>query len=518
MIKFIALYLRISIEDNDNKDESNSITSQRLLLKEFLQGKPELSNCVVREYCDDGYSGTNFDRPGVTELIEHVKQNLISCIIVKDFSRFSRDFIEMGAYLDQIFPFMGVRFISVNDNFDSNKNRGMTVEMDTAFKTLLNDFYCKDISIKVKTAIQNKCRNGEFAYGQAPFGYEKDPDQKNKLRINEKEAEIIRNIFELSAGGMTAVAIEKKLNEEKVPTCRQMRGKAKEDSGRVCCWNSNYLRCILNNRFYLGEFIYHKTEPESVGSKKKKRLPKSEWITQPGNHEPLVSEELFIKAGYSKGNNSTKRIRPKHPLTGKLHCGGCGYAMVYKKPYKEGVIPRFECSKHSQLKIDTCCTYFRAEILEELILTMITKELLKLADMQENREAVKMYLRNRMVILEGKILSTKKKKEELEKGLFIIYEDYTKEKISVVEYKKAKECIERGINKCDTSICQYQEDLSVTEGVYFDNNKDLRQIIKYSKIDMLTQDVVDSFVNKIIVYKNKSIEIEWAFLMGSHEE
>ncbi len=506
----IAIYLRLSLEDNENLDESNSITNQRLLLKEFILRNPELNQCNIREYCDDGYSGTNFDRPGVTDLIEHVRQNLIDCIIVKDFSRFSRDYIEIGSYLDQIFPFMGVRFISVDDRYDSNNYIGTTATLDMAFKTLLNDFYCKDISIKVKSAIRSKCENGEFAYGQIPFGYERIPESKNQIRINEIEAEVIRYIFGMAAEGMTTVMIAKRLHEENIPTCSQIRGKVKENPDRIPCWSCRMVRHILDNRFYLGEFIYHKHEPESVGSKKLKQIPKSEWITQLGHHESLVSMEVFNKAANHKTGNSTKRMRPKHPLTGKLYCGGCGYAMVYKKPYGKS-LQRFECGRHAQLKLDTCCTYYRVEILEELILTMITKELMKLVDLQEYRAAIKTSLKNQVVILEKKIRNIKKLNEENDQEIFVVYEKYAEGKINVEEYRKEQNRINNLKNRYDSALSKYRQDLEVTEEAYMNNLEKKKHILESYEIDTLTQEVVNNFINKIKVYKNKSVEIKLAF-------
>jgi len=189
-VNVIGMYLRLSLEDKKDlkRDESNSISSQRLLIKEFIQCNIELREYEVKEFCDDGWSGTSMDRPGMNQLLAEVKKNRIRCIIVKDMSRFSRDYIEMGTYLNQIFPFMGVRFIALGDHYDRKEDNGNTIGLDTAFKTLLYDLYSKDISVKVKTSVKNKCANGEYIFGQVPFGYRKSPVEKNKVIINKKEA------------------------------------------------------------------------------------------------------------------------------------------------------------------------------------------------------------------------------------------------------------------------------------------------------------------------------------------
>jgi hypothetical protein len=426
----------------------------------------------------------------------------------------------MGSYLDQVCPFMGVRFIAVNDHYDSADHSGATIELDTAFKTLLNDFYCKDISVKVKTSIRNKCERGEYALGQVPFGYERIPGQKNMIRINEQEAAVVRYIFDLAASGMTSVAIEKRLYNEKVPTYRVMRGVGigknvdESDTDLGHNWGSGVIRSILNNRFYLGEFIYNKTEPESVGSKKVIRLPSDRWITIPGHHEAIISEELFERTRGEKAVRSNKRKRPKHPLTGKLCCGGCGYAMVFK-PHNQRMPARFECSKHSLLKIETCCTYFRADVLAELVMAMVTKELMKLADLRASKEAVKWAMKERMGALEGKIRAVKRREEELDQETFAAYESYVDGAMDEEEYRKEKARINEAVAECAAQISRYRQDLEASERVYTDNADDLKNVLRHSGIERLTQEVVDDFIKKIRVYRNKTVEIEWVFDPGN---
>lgn len=177
-MKRLALYLRLSLEDEGEKDESNSISNQRKLIYEYIHHDSELSGYEAVEFSDDGFSGANMNRPGMQKLLKEVKANNIICIIVKDMSRFSRDYIEMGTYLNQIFPFVGIRFIAINDHYDSREHHGNTIEIDTAFQTLLYDLYSKDVSVKVKASIENKCAKGEYVFGQVPFGYEKSKEIK----------------------------------------------------------------------------------------------------------------------------------------------------------------------------------------------------------------------------------------------------------------------------------------------------------------------------------------------------
>lgn len=197
----------------------------------------------------------------------------------------------MGTYLNQIFPFMGIRFISINDRYDSINYDGKTAEIDTVFKTLLYDLYSKDISVKVKTAYANKCANGEYIFAMTPFGYMKSGEEKNAVVINEKEAEIVRYIFELAASGKGSTQIARQLYMENVPDIIRLRRPDKQyDDGKIHTWSDNAVRRILNNRFYLGEMIY---------GKKTKKVIKN-------HHEPLISKEMFVKASQVIAKNSNK--------------------------------------------------------------------------------------------------------------------------------------------------------------------------------------------------------------------
>lgn len=195
----IAIYLRLSKEDEWITQESNSISCQRLLLKGYIERNFE--NYEIMEFVDDGYSGTSMDRPGMKEMLTCVRQKKINCIIVKDFSRFSRDYVETGSYVEQIFPFMGVRFISVNDHYDSEDSHQKTIGMNLAFKTLVNDLYSKDLSVKVKSSLTSKKERGIYCSGNCPFGYRKKADDRNQVEVVEEEAEVVREIFRLTLEG-----------------------------------------------------------------------------------------------------------------------------------------------------------------------------------------------------------------------------------------------------------------------------------------------------------------------------
>ena len=514
----IAVYLRLSLEDRpdggDDVSESSSISSQRALIHSYIEQDAELKEFDVAEFCDDGWSGSEMDRPGMNRLLGEVKKNHVQCIIVKDLSRFSRDYIELGTYMNQILPFMGVRLIAVSDHYDSREHCGSTIGLDTAFKTLLYDLYSKDISVKVKASFENKCAAGEYVFGQTPLGYEKSRDRKNEVAVNEKEAAVVRRIFSMACGGKSSTEIARALHEDGVPTVRQMRGQKPSGNCGYGTWAAGSVRKILKNRFYLGEMSYGKTAREHVGSSRAKHIREKDWKVIPGHHEPLVTPEQFEKAACASQPHSTERKRAKHPLVGKLSCGGCGYAMVYKPARPGNKYRRFECHRHSILKIPECCTYFNADVLEELVLSMINKELALRGNAAEQAEDLGQLQKSRITELEKKLKKLNLEKRQAENARDALYEKYALGKMDQKEYRKAADVkdgetvsISEQIKTCREEISRLREEQEKLQA-------DMKQVIRYSHMEELTQELVDTFIRKIYVYKDKRVEIEWDFRNG----
>lgn len=249
----VAIYLRISVDD-ENRSESDSIINQRNLLRSYIAAAPTLSAGEVLEFSDDGWSGTNFNRPKVQELLELARFGVIRCIVVKDLSRWGRNYPEVNEYLDQIFPFLGIRFISVNDHYDSNDYKGATAPIDVAFSSIMHDMYCKELSIKVKQSHLAKAQKGEYVTGTVPFGYLRSKEKKNQLVIDEGAAVIIRRIFDMACNGISTIRIAATLNEDGVATPliwrkrngRSMLGYKLEDSKQTY-WENSVIRKILRD-------------------------------------------------------------------------------------------------------------------------------------------------------------------------------------------------------------------------------------------------------------------------------
>lgn len=287
----IGIYLRISKEDF-NREESQSISGQRNLLHKYIQKEFNGEDYCIVEFSDDGYSGVNEERPALKELLVWVKEERIDCILVKDFSRLARDYLLLGELLEILFPAHQVRFISVSDGYDSQRYPEKILDLDMQFRGLCYDLYSKDISHKVKSALKAKKRAGIYVSANTPFGYEKHPSDRHKIRIKEEEAKVVREIFQLAAKGYTVTEIAKLFNEKQIKTPKEFRtGKS---SKKQYLWHPATIWNILKNRVYIGEMIQGKYEKEYVGGPSRK-ISSNQWIIQKNHHEKIVTEELFNK-------------------------------------------------------------------------------------------------------------------------------------------------------------------------------------------------------------------------------
>lgn len=339
MSKITAMYIRLSMEDEDvslnRKEESNSISSQRELLKAYIENHSELKDTKVQEYCDDGFTGTKFERPGYMKLMEDIRAEKISCIVVKDLSRLGRDYIEVGSLLEQILPLYQVRVIAVNDNYDSDNYDGSTGGMNVAFKNLIYMLYSRDLSNKICSAKHTRILNGENISGQLRYGYVKDPNDKHKIIVDPEAAEVVKLIFELTAQGKRKTEVANYLNAHGIdtPSAYKKRKGSKNFFHAVevkSLWSTSSIHDILNDEVYLGKLIWNKTKKRVGSNNTSTYVPKDEWIVIENCHEPIITQKLFDTAHA----NSKKYIRPKRGKRNYnpfYYCGVCGRALVPSK-------------------------------------------------------------------------------------------------------------------------------------------------------------------------------------------
>ena len=389
-----AAYLRLSIEDGD-KAESNSIGNQRELIRDFAAERPGLH--LVEEYADDGYTGTNFDRPGFQQMMDGVRNSKIDTIIVKDLSRFGRDYIGVGEYMEQIFPLLGVRLIAINDNYDSNNYKGTTLGMDVVVSNLVNTMYCRDAGKKLRTANQVKWRKGITTASAAPFGYQFDPDKKGAFIIDPPAAKIVRRIFDLAILGLGTREIAMMLNDENVPVPsvynKENKAYGKETTytiAPVILWDSSRVWKILTAYVYTGAMVLGKTKTLISGKSIIRTVPKGQQYITEGTHEAIVSREEFEKAQLVIKSNSHKVLMDSvdFPLKGKVRCGNCRRVMAHN--FKQ-TVPTFWCREGLEHVGQTQCTseVFQVSDIENAVFQALKKELSLLdslySDIQKRR-------------------------------------------------------------------------------------------------------------------------------------
>ncbi|HGD0225308.1 TPA: recombinase family protein [Streptococcus agalactiae] len=367
MEKFACIYLRLSREDGDST-ESNSISNQRQIIKSYARDNDFK---IVAEYVDDGFSGSNFDRPKFKKMIQDLEDKKFKTIIVKDLSRFGRDYIESGKYLQKIFPEKGIRFISVNDNYDSENADVSDTHLILPIRNFINDSYCRDISMKVKSSKEIKRKNGEFIGAFAPFGYKKDSKNKHKLVVDTEVSHIIERIFNMKIDGYSSKAIADFLNSIGCVT----PSKHKENSGdnhttgfivKDSKWDAKMVNRIITNKVYIGVLEQGKTRKLNYKSKREVEVNEEDWIVINDSHKPIISKSIYALANKMMLRDVKQSADIPHILSGMLYCKDCGSSMVRRKvKCKNGYNIFYICS-HYNNKGD--CT--RHSIKEDYLLDM----------------------------------------------------------------------------------------------------------------------------------------------------
>ncbi|MFM1583109.1 recombinase family protein [Helcococcus ovis] len=344
-----CMYLRLSREDAD-VSESNSIANQRQIIKTYAK---ENAITISKEYVDDGFSGSNFDRPNFKNMIKDLNAGKFKIIIVKDLSRFGRDYIESGKYLQKIFPEKGIRFISINDNYDSANADVSDTHLILPIRNFINDSYCRDISMKVKSAKEVKRKNGEFIGSFAPFGYKKDSRNKHKLVVDTEVSHIISRIFNMKIEGYSSKAIADFLNSIGTVT----PSKHKENKGdnfitgfivKDSKWDAKIVNRIINNKVYIGVLEQGKTTKLNYKSKKEVDIAKDDWITIENAHESIISKSVFLLANKMLLRDVKAYKEKPSILSGMLYCKDCGSPMIRRKvKLKEGYNIFYICSEYN---------------------------------------------------------------------------------------------------------------------------------------------------------------------------
>lgn len=508
----VAFYIRLSREDRDlcissKKTESNSITNQRRLLWDYIKKNKEFSDCKVIEKCDDGYSGVTFDdRPQFMELIELAKKRKIQCILVKDFSRFGRNYVELGNYLEQFFPFLGIRFISVNDHYDSNQFDGTTGGLDIAFKNMIYDFYSREFSKKQKLAWKRSAEQGEYRASYVLYGYQKAKENKHQLVIHEKNGKIVREIFELAVSGISSLKIAKMLNERGVlapSEFHHQEGSKKNWShyNTKCYWMDRQIRYILKDERYTGVMVSLKTDSIVVKGKRRKK-PVSEWIRVEGMHEAIVSYELYKKANamlkqtlFQTGEKKEKNL---------YFCGYCGRKLQKNSKKKLICLQRYYRKECSCREVNMV----KAEV-EETILLAIKQQIKLLIE----EETISQSTKNKMVSFtdQEEEETLRKTKEHMKKIWLPLYEQYKDGKLSREDFLAKKKSYEQEVEKLELRLEELKKKREASMAASEQLKKVEPSFFRYMDQMTLTEEMKEQFIEKVIVYSKDRIEICWKF-------
>ena len=508
-----TLYLRLSRDDGD-KEESGSITGQRELLRDYISQHPELREYAIR--IDDGFSGSTFERPGFQKMIEDVKAGRTDCIIVKDLSRFGRNYLDAGEYIEKIFPFLGVRFIAVNDNYDSLGEKKSSDDLIIPFKNLINEAYCRDISMKIRSQLEIKRKNGQFLGSFAAFGYLKDEQDKNKLVVDQYAADIVRDIFKWKLEGISPQDIADALNKLGVLSPMEykrslgMKYTTSFKTSAKAAWSAGTVIRILKNPIYTGVLIQGKETTPSYKVHKRIAKAKSEWTVIEDSHEAIISEIDFDSV--QKVLKCDTRRSPDDKavglFSGMLFCGDCGASMVRKTvPAGEKKYVYYVCSAHKQDK--SCSPHrMRDTALEEIVLDSLRQHIREVVNMSELLDITDTApLRTAQAQKVQRQLDKKREEyEKLQKLLMSLYENLTDGVIDREEYARLKASFTARADEAEKQMDALRESLNDIQS-HGTENVWMNEFIKRQELASLDRAVVVALIDKILIHSNDVVEI-----------
>ena len=511
--KKAALYCRLSVDDG-RMGESVSIGSQKLLLEQYCKDHA-IENYEV--YDDDGYSGTNFDRPAFQRMYEDIQNGLIDTVLVKDQSRFGRSYIEVGMYVEK-FKELGVRFIAVSDNYDSMKNEN---DMMFPMRNVLNDYFAREASIKTKTAKKAKAKAGQYIGSKPPFGYKLDPNDRHHLVIDEPAAETVRRIFRMAAQGIGYNKTTKIFREEKVLTPIAYFNLHNPDYFKSDYWRKEFdwhvtsIRVILENEVYLGKLIYGKQRCKSMKSKEKVKVPREDWIIVENCHEPIISQELWDEAHRMM---STKR-RPTltgevQMFAGLLYCADCGHALTYsQKKRKDGTYHgAYSCWLYKTHGKEYCAShYINYDVIYDIVLKDIRRVL---KSYRKNKDEFRAFINNkcsgissqRIAQLKNELKKSQSRIEELNHLLNKLYEDNALGKLPDDRYVQMSNRFESELHTLMTSVSGINEELNKYSFQNDETEKFTKIIDQYTDIKELDSEIINELIDKVLVHHKEEID------------
>lgn len=518
-----AIYVRLSKEDGDvsdaSKAESNSISNQKELIKDFLKDKQDI--VIVSERVDDGYSGVNFERPAFQLMLEDIKQGKVDCVVVKDLSRFGRNYIESGRYIEKIFPMLGVRFIAINDNYDSLTGKSQTDEIVIPFKNLINDAYCRDISIKIRSHLDVKRRKGEFIGSFTIYGYAKDEHDHNKIVIDEYAAGVVRDIYQWKISGMSQQRIADKLNDMGVLSPAEykkscgIKYSANLQTKKQAIWSAVAITRILTNESYTGTLIQGKVTTPNYKVKKTVIKDEEDWVVIPNAFEAIITKEQFdmVQEILKKDTRVAPDKKSVYLFSGIAVCGDCGRQMSRKVSTVSGKkYVYYMCSANK--KEGVCSSHrIREDELEKAVVTYLNSYIDELENIQHFLEFIDKlpYQEVNVKRLNMRIVQLEEDAQKYEKLKVSVYEDLKDELISKEEYISMKQEFENRRRAALDSIAQIKIEIETLASRNGKHHEWIESFIANKGIEKLERNVVVELIDYIKIYEDKRIEIVFRY-------
>ena len=524
-----AMYLRLSRDDSDVgdvtdregslKSESNSIGNQRELIRAFIHKQQDMELYDI--YVDDGFSGSNFDRPEFKRMISDIEAGKVNCVIVKDLSRFGRDYIESGRYIQKIFPALSVRFIALTDHYDSFQADPSESGIVLPVKNFINDSYCRDISTKVKSQFEVKRRNGECIAAFVPYGYKKAPNNKNRLVPDEYAADIVRKIFAWKIEGMAVSAIAKKLKglgilspkEYKKSTGINYRGGFSGGGGAQ--WSNSTVKRILTNEIYLGHMVQGKSEKINYKLKKSVAKPQEQWIKVENTHEAVISKDQFqVVQNLLKTDSRVSPVTEEVSLfTGILFCKDCGEQMIRRvNRYKDTQKVYYICSTKNR---GEGCT--RHSVEEERLRELVSEMIRNYANcfLEERRmfeKAVEMEINFESIIrYDTEIARLKGEQEKYTSLCSGLHEDLRQGVVTKEEFERLHEEFKRKASEFEAAQKRQEDMIKELFKNGVTSAARLKMVQESAEIKEIDRHTLCSMVKKIEVFEDRRLEIEFYY-------
>ena len=516
--EFLAIaYYRLSKDDGKNH-ESDSIANQRVLIREYVKNQPNIT--LVDEAFDDGYTGTNYDRPGFQKVMDAVNAGIVNCVIVKDLSRLGREYVETGKYLEMVFPSMGIRFIAINDDVDSTKANSSN-DILVPVKNIMNESYCRELSKKLRRQFKIQRSNGEYLGAFASYGYRKNPEDKHKLVIDEYAAEIVRAIFVLKLRGFSQQSIADYLNAECIlPPAEYKKSQGLnyksglKGSGKAV-WRAYTVQNILTNPIYIGVLVQGKRGTPNYKIKQMRVRDEEQWCVNKDNHEAIIDEYTFESV--QKVLKRDTRVAPNtdavNPLSGLVFCADCGRSMV-KRSVSRGnkKFHYYICSTNK--KGDGCSSHnISIETLENTVMRAIKNQINLVVEMKQLLEEV-----NHSEILSVKLkridllIAEKNKEIDKQKDFRMkLYEALSDGLIERDEYDAMRRRSTATIEAGEAAVKKLDAERAEIVSQNTKNLTWLEQFARYQNYAKLSREIAVAFIDKITVYEDKTVHIDFNY-------